>query len=92
VREQAIVRVAARDALHFVHRQEFVGVDVLGEEFVAARVVAAVVVAGDDQDVAAHALAPSAFQPVGTASLDELDEAIAVGSRWRRNASFSSGN
>ncbi len=79
VREQAVVRIAARDALHFVHRQEFVRVDVLRKELVAARVVAAVVVPGDDQDVAAHALAPRGFQPIGTASLDELDEAIAIG-------------
>ena len=35
--------------------------------------------AGNDQDVAAHAFAARRFQPVRTASLDEFDETIAIG-------------
>ena len=43
--------------------------DVLGEELVAA-----VVVAGDDEHIAAYVLGASGCQPVRPASLDQLDE------------------
>ena len=49
-------------------------VDVFGKEFVAACVVAPVVMAGNDEDVAANAAAPRALEPIGAAALDQLHE------------------
>ncbi|MGE5738475.1 MAG: hypothetical protein ACM34F_06255 [Betaproteobacteria bacterium] len=42
-REETIVWLTARDALHFVDGQKFARIDVLGKEFVATGVIAAVV-------------------------------------------------
>ena len=79
MRERSIVGLAARDALHFVDREEFARLRMLREELVAARVVATVVVPRDDEEIAAHAFAARRGEPVGPAALDQLDEAETVG-------------
>ena len=74
LREQSRARIAARDALHLGDRQVLAHRDLVGEEHLAA-----VVVAGDDEDVAAQAGAARRLEPVRPVPLDQLDEREPVG-------------
>ena len=72
LREQSRAGVAAGGALHLGDRQEFIRVEVLGEELLAVEM------AGDDQNVAADALPAGRSEPVRPAALHQLDELIFV--------------
>src|ERR1700686_4868085 len=69
LREQSGTRSTARDALHLVDRQKLARLELVGEKLVAA-----VIVPGNDEDIAADALPARRFEPIRTASFDELDE------------------
>src|SRR5690242_16979497 len=73
LREESGTRVAARHALHFVDRQRLTGIDLVGIELVAS-----VEMTRNEQYVAANAFATRGCEPVGTTTLDELDELVLV--------------
>ena len=74
LREESRARAVARHALELVDGQVLARLGAVGEELVAA-----IVVAGDDERVALHPRAACRFEPVGAAVLDELDEFILAG-------------
>jgi hypothetical protein len=73
LREEAGTGIAAGNALHFGDRQELACLEPIGKELVAA-----VVVAGDHEDVAANAGPARGSKPVRPVALDELDEPVLV--------------
>ena len=74
VREQPRAGGAARHALHLVDRQILARHRLIREEFIAP-----VVVAGNDQDVAADVLTASRCQPIRPPLFHQLDELKLVG-------------
>ena len=68
-REQSRAGVAAGDALHLVDGQKLARV-----EPIRIKLGAAVKMAGNEKNVAAHTLAASRLEPIGTTALDQLDE------------------
>src|SRR6476646_249541 len=73
LREEPRTGVAARDTLHFGDRKRLARVYPVGVELVAA-----VEMTGDQQYVAANALAARRRQPVGPSPFHELDELVAI--------------
>ena len=73
LREQRSARRAARRPFHLVDRQELARFHLIGEELVAA-----VVMARDHQHVAADLLLAGRREPIGAPALDQFDELILI--------------
>ena len=73
LREQTGTRVAAGRALHLRDRKELARGDLIRIEFGAA-----VEMARDDEEIAAHALPAGRCEPIGTTAFHQLDELVLV--------------